>query len=169
MSKDVDKSVVEDLFRRYGAQVEARCRRILGNPSDATDAAQEVFVRLLDRGDGFRGEAEWMTWLYRVATNICLNRLRSGARRSETWQAQARGDEETQSSTEEQTLLRKTLFKLLERFDEKTQAIAVHYFLDEMNQEEIGAVIGMSRVSVNKRLMKFREAARNELEEKAPS
>ena len=53
--------------------------------------------------------------------------------------------------------------KLLDRFDLKTQAVAVHYYVDEMSQEEVAAAVGMSVPTVRKRLRHFVDRARREL------
>ena len=58
------------------ADVYALCRRLLGDPSDAADATQEVYLRVVRSVLGFRGEAAFGTWLHRVTTNACLTALR---------------------------------------------------------------------------------------------
>ena len=68
---------VEELFVRYGATVFRRCRQLLGNDAAAEDATQEVFIRVLDRIDSFRGEATPLTWIFGIATLHCLQQLRN--------------------------------------------------------------------------------------------
>jgi RNA polymerase sigma-70 factor (ECF subfamily) len=152
----LDRTTVEDIYRRYGFQVERRCRRILGDTDEAADAAQEVFVKVLTRGAQFRGAAEWMTWLYRVATNVCLNRLRD--RRTRAALLSQNADEVAPASAprpDERAELR-FLVELLAEIDETTREIIGYHIIDEMPQGEIAALVGLSRVTVNKRLMKFR-------------
>ncbi len=157
MSKRLDRKEVQELYERYWFQVRRRCLRILADEDRASDVAQEVFVKLLTRGDDFRREAEWMTWLYRVATNLCLNRLRNTQRRGDAWLKEVRKAScQLDSGPERLLLQRELIVALLDEFDKKTQQIVVYYFLDEMHQEEIGQLMGISRVSVNKRLQKFR-------------
>lgn len=163
MSKSSDEKVIEELYRRYGAQVERRCQRILGNRAEALDATHEVFMKLLEHPDAFAHKSEWMTWLYRVATNACLNRLRAARIRQEAWLLEPQ-EEGASDHLEESTKLRQFLSGVFEGVDETTQTIAIHYFVDEMNQEEIAQLVGLSRVTVNKRLMAFRELARTTYE-----
>ncbi len=165
MSTGLDRRIVEELYRRYGYQVEARCRRLL-SIGEAADAAQEVFVRLIRKGGSFRGDAEWMSWLYRIATNVCLNRLRSRGRRREELCAEA-PPEATSAGGQEDGVLRRQLLGLLHTFDAKTQQIAVYHFVDGLSQGEIAELVGLSRVSVNKRLARFRAEARHRLERAA--
>src|SRR5687767_11783773 len=72
---------IEELYRRYGAMVLRRARRILGEEEAARDAMQEVFVKVMRERESFRGEASPVTWLYQVTTNLCLNKIRDASRR----------------------------------------------------------------------------------------
>ncbi|MCU1595362.1 MAG: polymerase, sigma-24 subunit, subfamily [Frankiales bacterium] len=67
---------MDDLIRGTYAHVYALCRRLLGDPSDAADATQEVYVRVVRSVLGFRGEAAFGTWLHRVTVNVCMTSLR---------------------------------------------------------------------------------------------
>ena len=155
----LERSIVDELYRRYGFQVERRCRRILGHSDEATDAAQEVFVRLLTRGADFRGAAEWTTWLYRVATNVCLNRLRDRRTRAALLEQNADAVVPTGAAPPDGGLDRRFLLELLGQLDETTQEIVLYHFVDELAQGEIAELVGLSRVTVNKRIMKFRTQA----------
>ncbi|MDZ7338500.1 MAG: sigma-70 family RNA polymerase sigma factor [candidate division KSB1 bacterium] len=72
-----DTEAFGELVRRYEDKVMATCVRMLGNREDAEDAAQEVFVKAFDALPRFDPRAKFSTWLYRVATNHCLNVLRA--------------------------------------------------------------------------------------------
>jgi len=163
VSTSLERSTVEALYRKYGFQVESRCRRILGDADEAADAAQEVFVTLMTKGGGFRGDATWMTWLYRVATNVCLNRLRDSGARRQLLDINAECVKPRPATDPGAFQYRDALRALLGAVDRKTQEIAVYYFLDEMSQTDIGKLMGMSRVSVNKRLAKLRARAQKKL------
>ncbi len=154
----LDRATVEELYRRYGFQVERRCRRILGNADEAADAAQEVFVKVLVRGAEFRGAAEWMTWLYRVATNVCLNRLRNHRNRAALLRQNAEdlAPPGAPSPDASGNIDRRFLIEVLSDLDEMTREIVVYHVIDDMSQGEIAALVGLSRITVNKRLMKFR-------------
>ena len=66
---------IEALSLRYGAMVLRRCRRLLRDEDEALDACQDVFVRLLGAPERLDG-AYPSSLLYRIATNVCLNRIR---------------------------------------------------------------------------------------------
>lgn len=71
-----EKGAMDALIRGTYSDVYALCRRLLGDPSDAADATQEVYLRVVRSILGFRGESAFATWLHRVAVNVCLTMLR---------------------------------------------------------------------------------------------
>jgi RNA polymerase sigma-70 factor (ECF subfamily) len=64
----------EALIERYQGPIFNLVYRMLGNRAEAEDLAQEVFITVFKQIDGFRGEASLSTWLYRIASNHCINR-----------------------------------------------------------------------------------------------
>ena len=71
----------EALVRAYQHRVFGVALRMLGRQADAEDVAQEVFLRVHRAIGEFRGEARLSTWLYGIASNLCLNRLASADHR----------------------------------------------------------------------------------------
>jgi RNA polymerase sigma-70 factor, ECF subfamily len=76
-----DDRALDTLLRRHHDRVYAICRRLAGNDADALDATQEALITVVRRLDRYDGRAAFTTWLYRVATNACLDELRRRARR----------------------------------------------------------------------------------------
>jgi RNA polymerase sigma-70 factor, ECF subfamily len=74
----------QQLVTRYQRRLFAVCYRVLGSASDAEDAVQETFIKLARNAGTFRGESLLSTWLYRVARNVCTDRIRYEARRPST-------------------------------------------------------------------------------------
>ena len=145
---------VEALYRRYGDLVLGRCCTLLGNEAEAQEAMQEVFLRIHRYKDSFRGEARPSTFLYRVATNHCLNLLRSRKRRPEdatddlSWVADSMLDV---------VELRDLLDRLLHDQDERTRECVVYHFVDGMTHQQTGDLLGISDAAVRKRIARFRK------------
>jgi RNA polymerase sigma-70 factor (ECF subfamily) len=147
---------VDELYRRYGSLVLRRARAILGDAADAQDALQEIFMTVLGSWGDFRAEASPVTWLYRTTTNHCLNRLRDEKRRGELRKLHLVEDAPSRASAED----RATLASVLRRVPDELREIAVYYYVDEMSQDEIAALLNVARRTVGNRLEAFRAAAR---------
>ena len=66
----------ERAYRMYSRRVYSKCLHMVGNEAEAEDLTQEVFLQLFRKMDTFRGESAFSTWLYRLAVNVVLMRLR---------------------------------------------------------------------------------------------
>ena len=76
-----ERDACEELYRRHAPRVLGLARRMVGPTEDAEDAAQDVFLAVFRKLESFRGESSLATWLYRLAMNVCLDRLRSRGHR----------------------------------------------------------------------------------------
>jgi RNA polymerase sigma-70 factor (ECF subfamily) len=76
-----DRDALEVLLRRHAGLVNAVCRRVLANPEDALDAAQEAMLAIARKIHMFDGRSLFTTWCYRVATNAALDEARRRSRR----------------------------------------------------------------------------------------
>lgn len=76
-----DRDAFADVTEPHRGEVQAHCYRMLGSLQDAEDALQETLLAAWLGLDGFEGRSSVRTWLYRIATNRCLNLLRSSTRR----------------------------------------------------------------------------------------
>lgn len=158
MARELD---IEDLYRRYGDLVYGRCRSLLGNEADAQEAAQEVFLRVWRYRAGFRGEASPTTYLFKVTTTTCLNRIRTRKRRPED-----PVEELPPTAVVNDTLLgslevRQMLSHLLSDQDERTVACLVYHYADGMTHDEVGKVLGVTGAAVRKRIAQFKARIAN--------
>jgi RNA polymerase sigma-70 factor, ECF subfamily len=75
-----ERRAFDELVRRHQKQVWRLARRYVRNDADASDLAQQTFVRAFRSLGGFRGAASFRSWLYKIAINLALNHLRDHAR-----------------------------------------------------------------------------------------
>lgn len=77
-----DEAAFEELIRQYEKKVYTLCFRMCGNSEDAEEAAQDTFLALWRGIDRFRQESSLSTWIYRLATNACIDTLRRRKKQS---------------------------------------------------------------------------------------
>lgn len=155
---------IAELYRRYGAAVNRRCRYFLQNEQDALDATQEVFVKAMKNIERFRQDSSHLTWLIKIATNHCLNRIASNrAKWREKYKEFAKHKSEIEADDTGQLERAQMVKALLLQLDSQTAAIAVYYYVDEMTQQEIAESCDISLPTVRKRLKKFLRVAQKEL------
>jgi RNA polymerase sigma-70 factor (ECF subfamily) len=146
---------VEELYRRYGPMVLRRCRAILSDEEASQDAMQDVFVLLLRKKGSLVG-AYPSSLLYRMATNRCLNMLRSARRRRDTPDEDALLRVQAPGSVEEEIEGRDLVSRLFEGERESTQRMAAMHHRDGMTLRDTAAAMGMSESGVRKRMRSLR-------------
>ncbi|HEY5921085.1 MAG TPA: sigma-70 family RNA polymerase sigma factor [Kofleriaceae bacterium] len=145
----------ESYYSTYGPMVLRRCRKLLGDEHAARDAMHDVFVQLLRRGDHLDDQAP-SSLLFRIATNVCLNRIRSRKRRPEDGDPDLIAEIAAQTDPAARNAARSALDALFRHEPEQTALIAVLHLHDNMTLEEVAAEVGMSVSGVRKRLAKLR-------------
>ncbi len=154
MAAGLGADELEALYERFAPVVHRRALALLGRDADAWDVVQEVFEKMLSGGENFRGEARPMTYVYRVATNLCLNHLRSRALREPL--AMPDGEPSFEPGhVEAANFIR----ALASRLSERELAIATLLFFDGLSQEEIADTLGLSRKTIGRELDEIRRRA----------
>lgn len=146
---------VEALYITYGPMVLRRCRHLLKDEELAADAMQETFVKLLVAQERLEDTAP-SSLLYRTATHVCLNRLRSARRRPETLDDELLQRIAQAPEIEERSIAGRLLDTLFSRERESTRTIAVLHLLDGLTLEEVAEEVGLSVSGVRKRLRGLR-------------
>jgi RNA polymerase sigma-70 factor (ECF subfamily) len=146
---------VAALYERYGPLVYRRCLRLLRDEAQAQDALHDVFVQLCSARDRIDDRA-LAGLLFRMATHVSLNRLRSRRRRPESADdalvqsiAAADGGEDGHAAS-------RLLDRIFAREHASSRVIATLHFVDGMTLEEVAAEVGMSVSGVRKRLRVLR-------------
>ncbi len=142
-------------YQRYGPMVLRRCRALLRDGDAAVDAMHDVFVQLL-RNEDRLDDARPASLLLRIATNVCLNRLRSTRRRPQD-ATDARVLAIAARVEPEPTWLARLHLRSAFRSElHSTRLIAVLHHVDGLTHEEVAREVGLSVSGVRKRLRGLR-------------
>jgi len=144
------KPDVASLYTAYGPMVLRRCRRLLRDETRAVDAMHDVFVLVTRHQDRLDTRAP-SSLLHRLATNVCLNQLRSAQRRPEDPEDEVVLGIARDLDLESRAHARSLLARLFADAPESTATIAVLHYLDGMSWEQVAAEVGLSVSGVRKR------------------
>jgi RNA polymerase sigma-70 factor (ECF subfamily) len=150
-----------DAYARYGRSLLRKAERILQSRADAQDIVHALFTDLLQREvqDGAQAPTLDLPYLYRAVTNRCLTYVRDESNRARLLEGHdiaLRGAVRTRC--DDRTIDMDLLLKLTRTLDESTLEIVVCRFFDDMSQEEIAELLGISRKTVGRKLDDAREA-----------
>ncbi len=173
-----DPEAFAGLVARHEGMVYGLAARLLSDPEEARDVAQEVFLQVFRALDRFEGRSRIKTWIYRIAVNQCRNRRRFWRRRvlaharpieSMTAQEEARASSErSQSDDPFAGVARREraarVHAALGRLSFDHRAILLLREKDGLSGEEIAAALGIAEGTVKSRLARAREAFRVSLD-----
>lgn len=150
---------IDSYYRRYAPMVLRRCRALMRDEDLASDMMQEVFATLL-RHQKRLVDAAPSSLLYTMATNLCLNAIKSRNNKRKHM-TDLPGDEEGEfdipwhDRSYEAADARDLLERIFEQDDEKSRTIAWFHYVDRLTLEETADKIGMSVSGIRKRLRKL--------------
>jgi RNA polymerase sigma-70 factor (ECF subfamily) len=157
-----EDAAFDELLSRYKRAVVNFCYRLLGNADDADDAAQEVFVRVYQRIGDFKPRGKFSTWLFALARNACIDRLRYQKRHPteplDTTPEPAMVSHETETR-EIGDQIAAAVLQLPE--DQRTAIVLAEYH--GMSYAEIAGVMRCSEKSVESRLYRAKQTLRQRL------
>jgi RNA polymerase sigma-70 factor (ECF subfamily) len=159
-----DLGAFEELYRSYSPRLYSLVLRMLGHPADAEDLLQEIFLAAHRKLESYRGDAALGTWLYRLATNQCLDYLRSRAAR--TRQVTGTLDDEiglAESGSHaivERTVAKLDLERALAQLPDGARAAFVLHDVEGLEHREVAEALGVaegtSKSQVHKARLKLR-------------
>ena len=131
---------------RYRRQVYQLCYRYIGNHEDASDLAQDAFIRAFKGLKGFKGQSTLSTWLYRIAVNVCLNRIALKTPKPEALDPKER--EDLRAERPDLALLREeraeAVRAAIRQLPRKQRATLILRVYHELPHEQIAGILGSS-------------------------
>ncbi|MCX7926258.1 MAG: sigma-70 family RNA polymerase sigma factor [Fimbriimonadales bacterium] len=173
-----DETAFEQIMNLYADRLYNYILRMVGNPADAEDLLQEAFLRAYQGLPSFDGRASLSTWLYRIATNLCIDHQRKRARRVQTVSYFAWEDEEgepgewefpdTQTPNPMESALNRELQQVVEQaigsLSPKLRTVLLLYDVENLSYEEIARVLNIPMGTVKSRLNHARGQIQKQVE-----
>jgi RNA polymerase sigma-70 factor (ECF subfamily) len=151
-------------YERYGEAVFRRCLRIVGDEALAMDLLQETFLRAHKYRASFKG-ASALSWLLTIADRTSLTAL--GARPRVSSAEEVERFLETEADPKEPFTQHRLVAELLTRADERTRAIVMHRYFDELELEDIARRLDVNERTVRRKLEQFLADSRRFVERRA--
>ena len=142
----------EDLYLKYSPQIFRVCMAYVNDHDQARDLTQETFIAVWKNLPGFRNQSKISTWIFRIATNNCLKAIERSKRIPTT-----ELPEELPFLTDEnQEPKLDFLYQCIAELEE-TERIIISLVLEELPQEEIAAVVGLSYANTRMKIHRIKE------------
>ena len=157
-----DLSAFETIYQRHSSSMYNLAYRMVGNPSDAEDLLQEIFLLAFNKLSSYQGQSALGTWLYRVATNRCLDHLRSRAKRYQTMTDSIDEKESlTPSAAKDTPVERVDLERSIAQLPDSYRAAFLLYDVEGFGHKEVAHILGVaegtSKSLVHKARLKIRD------------
>lgn len=177
LTNKADTSRFDRMYLENADRMYRFAQRLCGEAEDARDLVQETFLNAYRGLPDFRGEAQLSTWLYRIASRVCLamRRRRKGEPERElsleefipTSDGELRLQIPADGLSPEQALenkqLRRALRQAIQKLPAKYRVVLVLRDMEELSAKEVGAVVGLNERAVKSRLHRARLFVRREL------
>lgn len=151
-----DPTALGGIYEMYGERIFRYTYRMLGNRSDAEDATAETFLRVLRRSAELRADGAFRTWLFRIARNLCIDKLRQH-------KLIDLPQDMVCSGSEERTALRITVQQALADLPTEYREPLILCDLEDMPAREAAEMLSISVPALKSRLYRGRRALRDKL------
>ncbi|MFE8704219.1 RNA polymerase sigma factor SigW [Cytobacillus sp. FJAT-54145] len=169
-----DQSAYGEIVEIYKDKVFQICYRMLGNRHEAEDMAQEAFIRAYVNISSFNINLKFSTWLYRIATNLCIDRIRKkkpdyyldaevSGTDGLTMYSQIAADTSLPEDDLESLELQETIQREITKLPEKYRSVIVLKYIEELSLNEISEILNIPLGTVKTRIHRGREALRHQL------
>ena len=156
-----DQQAFAEIVRATQTQVYNLAFQILRNPQEAEDLAQQAYLRAWRALPGFRGEAKFTTWLYRITTNVCLNRRRQLGRTvdlDDTGLAMLPDPRPQPEATALERLERAALWQAVAQLPDKYRTVLTLFYQAQLSYEDVATALALPLGTVKAQLNRARHA-----------
>jgi len=165
-----DTEAFEQIYRRHFRRVYALCLRMLGDPTQAEDLTQDVFVNLFNKIGSFRGESAFTTWLHRMTVNQVLMYFRKASTRSELTTEEGETPVQIVRGTEDPNAMpvvdRIALQRAIGQLPPGYRTVFVLHDIEGYDHDEIARILevseGTSKSQLHKARLKLRTLIRQQ-------
>ena len=169
-----DQDSYAEIVEIYKDKVFQICFRMLGNRHEAEDIAQEAFLRAFVNISSFNIDLKFSTWLYRIATNLCIDRIRKkkpdyyldaevAGTDGLTMYSNVASKEKRPEEDVESMELQETIQEEISKLPEKYRSVIVLKYIEELSLNEISELLNLPLGTVKTRIHRGREALRKKL------
>lgn len=175
LAREGEREAFAELVGLYQDKLYHLAYRMLYQAQEAEDIVQETFLRVYANLHRYDETQKFSTWIFRIATNLCIDRIRKrkanfslDAELSDgegsDWYSMLPGDEPTPESRLMLTETQEQIRSAIDGLPEKYRAIVILRYLHDLSLQEIGEIMGMPVTTIKTRVHRGREALRNKLE-----
>ncbi len=173
--KEGDFTAFETVVNKYESRIFNHCMKFLNNQEDAEDVLQESFLQVYRSLESFRGESAFSTWLFKIATNGCLMKIRKKKKvdlvsidkpiefDGSTLQREIVDWSQNPSLQHGADEMRRVLERVIGELPEDKRVVLVLKDVEGFSNQEIGDMLGMSVAAVKSRLHRARLVMRDSL------
>jgi RNA polymerase sigma-70 factor (ECF subfamily) len=169
-----DQDAFAEIVEIYSNSIYQLGYRMLGNRHEAEDIAQEAFIRAYVNIKSFNQDLKFSTWLFRIATNLCIDRIRKkkpdyyldaevSGTDGLTMYSQLSSNSPLPENELESLELHETVQKEILKLPEKYRSVIVLKYMEELSLNEISEILDMPLGTVKTRIHRGREALRQQL------
>ncbi len=163
-----EAAALTELIRRHQQRVHQIAYRLLKDPQEAEDAAQEVFLKVYDHAHRFEPKASVAAWINRITANYCLNILRQRQPQESLDQEESPAVPDSRATpleALEEKALGRRLEELLEALPENQRRALILKRFGDLSYQEIAAEMGLSAQAVDGLLKRARQFLKKNLQE----
>ncbi len=159
-----DMEAFESLYREHVGRVNALCLRMTRNPTEAEELVQDVFVRVYQKLDAFRGESAFSTWIHRIAVNTTIEHLRRRSRWRERHDASVDPESSLDRTFAQSAGADLDLEYAIARLPEQARLVFVMHDIEGYKHKEIAEQSGIAVGTCKAHLHRARQLLRERLD-----